>query len=508
MKKKILSIVLAGTMVASTFAVGVVSASAEEGTGKAKGGYGTLGAYSNPTSGAILRKIMLAMPGAWQNDTTANEKCGGYGGVYWWGDNAYDAPDRVAGGHGWPGWRMDKETGESGVTNLFSINAPVYGNGEQANGPMLVFNNYLDGGTDDNPETNPFYEAACQASDFSAQYYSKNDLKKVPHFEKLFRYTYLKQAQNCGVDVSGVSMDSDTFWEDINKAAAAYNNANWDNLDEEEQTYQIDMVFDEQPDDLDFSEYGTYAGNFYNEDGDPNADDDSIVPLYPKEISNGDCLSFTFDNMVFVVDLDPANIKKNSLSQKLEFGGGIFFYYGNGEYGTWPTKELNKQFGGVLGNFMDQEIDEEAEAGQQIVKGAYLNSDYNTIKAQYDELHKNDPTDPPTTTAPNNNNGNGGNGGTGDDGNGENGDNGEDVDNGEDGDSGEDVDGDADGDGIPDPDDNDATSSVSSPDEDSNSANDANGAIATGQISFAVIVFVLLIAGVGAIYFTRRRTHK
>ena len=148
------------------------------------------------------------------------------------------------------------------------------------------------------------------------------------------------------------------------------------------------MVFDDQVDDLDFSEYGTYAGNFYNED--------LIEDTYPKETPNEDCLAFTFDNMVYVVDLNPDSLKKNALSQKLEFSGGIFFYYGNGEYGTWPTKELNRQFGGVLGNFMDQEIDEEAEAGQQIVSGAYLNSDYNTIKAAYDELHGTgtDPTDP------------------------------------------------------------------------------------------------------------------
>ena len=464
MKKKILSIILAGTLAASAVGVGVVSASAEE---KAKGGYGVLGSYT-PTSGAITRKIMLAMPGAWQNDTTKNEKCGGYGGVYWWGDNAYDAPDRVAGGHGWPGWRMEKETGEANVTNLFSINAPVYGNGEAANGPMLVFDNYLDGGTDDNPSTNPFYEAACQASDFSAQYYSKND--KKAQFEKLFRYTYLKQAENCGVDVTGLDMNSDTFWEDINKAAAAYLNVAWDSLDDEEKTYQIDIVFDDQVDDLDFSEFGTYATNFFNED---MVGEDGGIDLYLKEETNGDCLSFTFDNMVFVVDLDPANIKKNALSQKLEFAGGIYFYYGNGEYGTWPTKELNKQFGGVLGNFMDLPIDEEAEEGQQIVKGAYLNSDYATIKAAYDELHKNDPTDPPETTKGKGNNGNG----------------------------------DEDG-SVPGPDNTDATSGTSDPDKDSNSANNANGAIATGQVSVAVIIFVVLIAGIGAVYFSRRRTHR
>ena len=372
MKKKQLSVLLVIALLLSMLPLSSISAAAE----KAIGGYATLGAYT-PSADAITRKIMFAMPGAWQNSVTADERCGGYAGVYWWGDNAIDAPDRVAGGHGWPGWRMDKETGESGVTNLFSINAPVYGNGEQANGPMLVFNNYLDCGTDDNPHTNPFYEAACQASDFSAQYYSKNDLKKVPHFEKLFRYTYLKQADNCGLDVSNISMDSSSFWEDINRAAAAYLGENWYYLDEEERTYQIDIVFDDQVDDLDFSEYGTYAGNFYNED--------LIEDTYPKETPNEDCLAFTFDNMVYVVDLDPDSLKKNALSQKLEFGGGIFFYYGNGEYGTWPTKALNRQFGGVLGNFMDREFDEEAEAGQLIVKSSYLNSDYNEIKAAYDE---------------------------------------------------------------------------------------------------------------------------
>ena len=317
----------------------------EYGNGKKSGGFGVLGSYT-PTAGAITRKIMFAMPGAWQNSITKNMKCGGYAGVYWWGDNAYDAPDRVAGGNGWPGWRMDKVE-EEGVENLFSIDAPVYGNGEAGNGPTLVFNNYLDSGTDSDPSTNPFYNAALQSANFCAKYYSRSDLRWKPQFEKLFRYTFLTQAENCGVDVWGIDMDSNTFWEDLNRAAAEFNGEDWYYLDDDEREYQIDIVFDDNEGCLDFSEYGDYAANFFNED--------SCDVTYPKEEPNYYGLSFTFDNMVYVVDLDPAKITVNELSGRLGFSGDVFFYYGDGEYGTWPTMELNEMMGGISGNFTDSD---------------------------------------------------------------------------------------------------------------------------------------------------------
>ncbi|MBQ1974842.1 MAG: hypothetical protein II224_03435, partial [Ruminococcus sp.] len=112
MKKKALSIVLAGTMALSMTAVSAVSVSAEE---LAPGGFGTLGEYT-PNTGVKTNKLMFAMPGAWQNDTTKDEKCGGAAGIYWW--SGYDTPDNAAGGHGWPGYKS-VQVAEEGVSNLW-----------------------------------------------------------------------------------------------------------------------------------------------------------------------------------------------------------------------------------------------------------------------------------------------------------------------------------------------------------------------------------------------------
>lgn len=53
-------------------------------------------------------------------------------------------------------------------------------------------------------------------------------------------------------------------------------------------------------------------------------------------------LTMGFNNMIWVVDLDPSKITESELTPgKYEYHGEWYFYYGNGEYGAWPTKELN-----------------------------------------------------------------------------------------------------------------------------------------------------------------------
>ena len=71
-------------------------------------------------------------------------------------------------------------------------------------------------------------------------------------------------------------------------------------------------------------------------------------------------LTMGFENMIWVVNLDPAAIEESDLNPgQYEYQGEWFFYYGNGEYGSWPTKELNdahKDDGvTVFGNIMDDE---------------------------------------------------------------------------------------------------------------------------------------------------------
>ena len=417
-QRKMLSLVLAIVMAVSVLCVGTFSASADE---LAPGGYGTLGEYT-PQENVKTNHLMFAMPGAWQNDTTKNDKCGGAAGIYWW--SGIQTPDDVAGGHGWPGYKT-KKVEEEGVENLYAIDVPTYGNGEAGNATQIIWNNYLDGGMERDPAKNPFYDAAAQTRDFPGQYYSRGDLNKT--YEPLFRYVYKTQLAKYGVDVAAIDEKSDTFWEDLNKAAAAALGPNheWNKLDEDEKTYQIDEVLD--PKALDFSEFGKYASNFFNEDN-----------VESPEDSQGYGVSFTFDNMVFVVNFDPAKMLPSPQSGKIGFDGEFYFYYGGGEYGSWPTKELNEAKGGVSGNFMSDEY----------------------WKSRMEDLSI--PTLAPETTTAN---------------------------------------------GTVPAAGTDATSSTSDS-AGGNSGNSSNGAVATGQTSLTVIALVILVAGLGVFFFTRKKYQK
>lgn len=64
---------------------------------------------------------------------------------------------------------------------------------------------------------------------------------------------------------------------------------------------------------------GTFADNFF----------------YDEEFDLG--FSFGFDNMIYVIN--PNMISENPHNGKILSGGEWYFYYGNGEYGTYPTKE-------------------------------------------------------------------------------------------------------------------------------------------------------------------------
>ena len=365
MKKKLLSVLLAGTMVASVAAVGVVSASAEDGE-LAPGGFGSLGEYT-PSAGVQTNKLMFAMPAAWQNDTTKNEKCGGAAGIWWW--TGYDTPGNAGGA--WPGWKTTKVV-EEGVDNLWAIDVPTYGNGQDGDATMLDWNNYIDGGMEPDDTKNPFYKAAAQTHDFPCQYYSRTDEHET--YDILFRYIYKKVLVQEGVEgAEAVDLNSETFWVDMNKAAAAAQGADWDSLSNDEKTFQVDNILDGAT--VDLSEFGAYAGNFFNEDlvGDE---------IYPKEESMGFGESFVFDNMVFVVSFDPEKMAVSPVSGMIGYDGDFYFYYGGGEYGSWPTKELNEQYGGVSGNF---------------TQGKYVDPDYVPEKPTVDPTNG---TVPPAATDP------------------------------------------------------------------------------------------------------------
>lgn len=353
MKKKLLSVLLAGAMVASVAAVGVVSASAED---LAPGDFGVLGEYT-PTAGVQTQKLMFAMPAAWQNDTTKNEKCGGAAGLYWW--TGYDTPDNVAGGHGWPGYKSVK-VAEDGVDNLWAIDVPTYGNGEAGNATYIIWNNYLDGGMETDPVKNPFYDAAVQTKDTPGQYYSRTDDHET--YDALFRYIYKKVFVDQGVEgADAIDLKSETFWVDMNKLAAAFLGENYDALSAEEKSYQVDLVLEDPEVTIDLPEFGTYASNFFLE----NLVGDAI---YPREEANYLGESFVFDNMVFVVSFDPEKMQESPVSHKIGYAGDFYFYYGGGEYGSWPTKELNER--------MKTELGEENVVSGNFTQGEYVDPNY------------------------------------------------------------------------------------------------------------------------------------
>ena len=309
MKKKLLSLILVAALLVTMLSLGAVSTSAST---------GTLGVYT-PGENVITQRLYIAMPACWMNDETAqNDNCAG---IYWW--QGYDKPDEAAaGGSGWPGYKTRKSD-EQGVGNLWYSDVPAFGNGDSGDAYNIVWSNYVRSSGN-----------ARQAADKGAQYYCRYD--DVEKYDELFRYVYMRQAAICGLDVSNLDLDSVTFWENLNKLAAAANGVDWDSLTRGQRTYQIDNFFDANNSSLDFSEFGSYASNFFNED--------TVDEIYPYEEPSGNSLSFTFDNMVYVVDLD-------DVSSYGVYSGEFYFYYGNGEYGVYPTKSLNTQMGGELGNF-------------------------------------------------------------------------------------------------------------------------------------------------------------
>ena len=446
MKKKALSIVLAGTMALSMTAVSAVSVSAEE---LAPGGFGTLGEYT-PNTGVKTNKLMFAMPGAWQNDTTKDEKCGGAAGIYWW--SGYDTPDNKAGGHGWPGYKAvqvkgetytikDEATGEEKqveIPNLWAIDVPTYGNGEKGDATQIIWDNYLDGGMETDPAKNPFYVASQQTRDFGGQFYDRaeNSMDKEgldhPYYTYLIKYAYQKVLTDAGVaGIDALDITSNTFWVDANKLCAAHLGEDYDSLDNDAKTFQVDVVFDGL--DVDFKTiFGDkYGPNFFNED------------LVPDALMYG--MAFTFDNMVFVVNFDPSKMAVSPVSGKVGFDGDFYFYYGGGEYGSWPTKELNEEMKAKLGE-------------DKVVSGNFTDDKY--LNSSIDDI---DIPTSPETTAPATT--------------------------------------------VPSPS-QDATSSTSSTASGSTTANNSNGAVATGQVSMIVILLVVIAAGIGVVVFTRKKTEK
>lgn len=234
MKKKLVSLLLAGSVVASMAAIASVSASAIIDSN------GCYAPGENVTCGTY--RYYFAMPKEWYsaNATTA--------GAYWWnGTDACGAVDGSGGSLSWPGYKAQK----SDFEDIYFLDCPT-------DVPTVVWNNYLDGGKDEN---DPKYLEAKQAKDAAVEFYSADD-------SDLY--------------------DSDWFAE-------------------------IEESFNG-----DKAALGDFADNFFID----------------EEYGFG--LSFNFDNMIYVVDLEKTDV---NFEGKKTYVGDWYFYYGNGEYGTYPTKE-------------------------------------------------------------------------------------------------------------------------------------------------------------------------
>lgn len=241
--------------------------------------------------------------------------------------------------------------------------------------------------------------------------------------------------------------------------------------------------------DGDFSVFGDYADNF--------ADDPKWGP------------SYTADNMVCVCDLRPETmtISYEMVPEgKAKYAAEFYFYYGDGNYGIWPTVELAAEQEGLT-------IDEKGNVDKNnLPEGCSLDQWGNVIREVDGETYvivgnftgkyweDNDPVTTTSgsedaTTAPSS---------------------GEDTTTAPSGDTEGTTVSDEDTTTtveetttIPDPDGNiQGTTGAPSTPSQANPTTPANGAIATGQISFVVIAIILMFAGLGVFYFVRKRTEK
>lgn len=160
MKKKLLSLILAGSVVASMAAIATTSASAA---------LNADGTYSiDKTAFERTKKLYFNMPESWKNSISDTAGC------YWWaGADACGAVDGGGGDLAWPGYKAtyDNSLEDAGLTSLYYVEVS---DDEDTRVPTVVWNNYIDGGMD---ETTEQYKLATQCMDSACEYLSEGDLE-------------------------------------------------------------------------------------------------------------------------------------------------------------------------------------------------------------------------------------------------------------------------------------------------------------------------------------------
>lgn len=247
MKKKLVSLLLAGSVVASMAAIASVSASAIIDSN------GCYAPGENVTCGTY--RYYFALPNTWLSEYSDTA------GAYWYnGTDACGAVDGSGGDLKWPGYKAQRDEYKSSNYGLYYVDCPT-------DVPQIIWNNYTDGGED---KEAPIYLTAKQSNDAPTEFY--------------------------------VADDSDLYDQD------------W--FDEMEESYSGDKA-----------KLGDFADNFF----------------YDEEYGLG--FAMNFDNMIFVVPTEPNG---ENFQGKPTYNGDWYFYYGNGEYGTYPTKEEAEEKGTLL----------------------------------------------------------------------------------------------------------------------------------------------------------------
>lgn len=246
--KKITSLILAVLLVCSVTVVSFESVSAV---------IDANGCYAPGDNVEETYRYYFAMPDDWYNSNTDTA------GIYWWsGMDACGAIDGTGGDVTWPGYKAQR----GDIENLYYFDCPT-------DVPAIVWNNYVNGGLDENA---PIYSAAKQARDAVVEGYcdGDSDLYTTEWFEEMY------------------------------------------------ESFKGDKA-----------KLGDFADNFFYD-----------VEIFGEE--SFESFTFNMDNMIFVID---PSLTSETFEGKMTYVGEWYFYYGNGEYGIYPTKS-GAQSEGVLRN--------------------------------------------------------------------------------------------------------------------------------------------------------------
>ncbi len=184
MRKRLLSLLFAGALVASVATVGVSAATDAEGR------------YEHTDSKVSTRRVWFYMPSDWYNDFS--KQTGDTAGMYWWGGTGSGNP--------WCGYKTYADS----ASRMFYVDLP-------ADVPMVIWNNYVNGEMDTEA---PIYKAALQTVDIPCENFTEND--------------------------DSVYLEQEGFWEEMTESFEGDKSAlgNFANTFEDNKVYGFMMNFD------------------------------------------------------------------------------------------------------------------------------------------------------------------------------------------------------------------------------------------------------------------------